>query len=95
MSNRNVTDVVSCPVCHVKIDGWGAAQYVKKMNPASYELAVTANLREVGLLFDRVGVLKTGSGAERGAAGIGTCLLGWFLDMLVLRNAVNYWYRKM
>lgn len=27
------------------------------MNPASYELAVTANLREVGLLMDCVGVL--------------------------------------
>lgn len=48
---------MSCPACDVKIDGWGAAQYVKKMNPASYELAVTANLREVGLLMCLVGVL--------------------------------------
>ena len=30
-----------------KIDGWSAAQKVKKSHPAAYELAVTANLREV------------------------------------------------
>eukprot|EP00752_Nemacystus_decipiens_P007045 g6318.t1 len=29
------------------IDGWSAAQKVKKSHPAAYELAVTANLREV------------------------------------------------
>ena len=30
-----------------KVDGWSAAHKVKKMHPAAYELAVTANLREV------------------------------------------------
>lgn len=30
------------------MDGWSAAQEAKKSNLAAYELAVTANLREVG-----------------------------------------------
>ncbi|CAM9254093.1 unnamed protein product, partial [Scytosiphon promiscuus] len=30
-----------------EVDGWSAAQKVKKSHPAAYELAVTANLREV------------------------------------------------
>lgn len=29
------------------MDGWSAAQKAQKSNPAAYELAVTANLREV------------------------------------------------
>lgn len=35
------------PHIWTQVDGWSATQKVKKSHPAAYELAVTANLREV------------------------------------------------
>ncbi|CAM9674527.1 unnamed protein product, partial [Ectocarpus sp. 8 AP-2014] len=83
------------------VDGWSAAQKVKKSHPAAYELAVTANLREVLYAIKARAVLMVSSArgaglspaqvaAEAAAAGDGSSMSSAALERVVTTATATY-----
>ncbi|CAB1115055.1 unnamed protein product [Ectocarpus sp. CCAP 1310/34] len=83
------------------VDGWSAAQKVKKSHPAAYELAVTANLREVLYAIKARAVLMVSSArgaglspaqvaAEAAAARDGSSMSSAALERVVTTATATY-----